>query len=438
MGRVDLSSIYTTIRTYKFAWVAIIVWIFVDQGMELSSEHTAYSATYWMQIFSFQDYGEPEAFQQYLLELRTGIPPLYSALEIYSFNTWQDNSWIFEDLYQLGIISMCLLPLFFTRGKGILLIWGLLIAWIFFRAILIIHKGNPQYYDVLLPCCLLLYLLFSEASFSLRDWRVLPPVLGFLAGLCLGVAELSRPFMLALVPFLVGYSCFHYFKQKQYLSLLSFLFPLLILSGGWHAKLYVYNHGQIIWSNSSGTNLYRAWSHLVDNEALALELKEEAPPLLYGRWDNLNTQVHYENSQTRKKYVWQAIRKHPGKALQRIWEKTLIFIQPQTDLYAHQPRGTFVAVYKVLVKGLYLIFPFLVVLGIRDLIRDPSTFFSREWMVLFITGFLTFMPIIGESGEEARFLISILPFLSICGMIALQRGSYLVKHPKLNRIFNFS
>ena len=438
MGRVALSNVLSMLRTYKFAWVAILVWLFVDQGMEISSEKTAFSSTYWMQIFSFQDYGEPDAFRQYLLDLRTGIPPLYSALEIYSFNTWQDNTWIFKDLYQLGMITMCILPLFFTRGKEVLLIAGLLMGWIFFRAGLLIHEGNPQYYDVLLPCFLLLYLLFSEASFALKGWRIIAPLMGFLAGLCLGIAELSRPFMLALVPFLIGYSCFHYLRQKQYISLVIFLLPLLIVSGGWHAKLYVYNNGQVIWSNSSGTNLYRAWSHMVDNEALELELQEEAPPLLYGRWNNLNTQVHYENSQVRKAYVWKAIRHNPGDALKRIWLKTLIFIRPQTDLYAHQPRGNFIAAYKVLVKGIYLLFPILVILGIRKIIKRPSSFFSREWIVVFITGFLSFMPIIGESGEEARFLISVLPFLIICGILLLEEGIALVKHPKFNRVFNLS
>ena len=438
MERVSLSNVFAMLRSYRFAWVAILVWLFVDQGLEISRDQTAFSSTYWMQIFSFQDYRDPEAFRQYLLDLRTGIPPLYSALEIYSFNTWQDNTWIFEDLYQMGMIAMFLLPLFFTRGKEIFLLVSFLIGWIFFRAALLIHEGNPQYYDVLLPCFLLMYLLFSEASFALKDWRFLAPLMGFLAGLCLGITELSRPFMLALLPFLVGYSCFHYLNQKQYISLVIFLLPLFIVSGGWHAKLYLYNNGQIIWSNSSGTNLYRAWSFMVDNESLESELQEEAPPILYGRWNNLNTQVHYENSQVRKAYVWKAIRENPGKTLQRIWEKTLIFIRPQTDLYAHQPRGNFIAVYKVLVKGIYLLFPILVILGIRKIIKRPSSFFSREWMVVFITGFLSFMPIIGESGEEARFLISVLPFLIICGLLLLEKGIALVKHPEFNRVFNLS
>lgn len=438
MERATLSNVLAMLRTYKFAWVVLLIWLFVDQGIQLSEGIRAFSSTYWMQIFSFQDYGEPEAFQQYLLDLRTGIPPLYSALEIYSFNTWQDNTWIFEDLYQLGMITMCLLPLFFTRGKEVLLVVGLLVGWVFFRATLLIHPGNPQYYDVLLPCFLLLYLLFSEASFALKNWRFIAPLMAFLAGLWLGIAELSRPFMLALLPFLVAYSFFHYLRQKQYLSLAIFLLPLLIVSGGWHAKLYLHNNGQIIWSNSSGTNLYRAWSFMVDNEALEGKLQEEAPPLLYGRWNNLNTQVHYENSQVRKTYVWKAIRENPGKALHRIWVKTLIFIHPQTDLYSHQPRGNYIAIYKILVKGIYLLFPILVVLGTRKIIKKPSYFFSQEWMVVFITGFLSFMPIIGESGEEARFLISVLPFLLICGILLVEHGTSLVKHPKLNRVFNFS
>ncbi len=435
---MTLSYIFSRIRLLKFPLLGILIWIFIDQAMGLAENNAAFSSTYWMQMFSYQDYTDPQAFHQYLLDLRTGIPPLYSALEIYSFNTWGDNTWIFEDLYQGAIITLVLLPLFFSKGKGLHLLWGLLAAWIFFRSIILIHPGNPQYYDVLLPVLLILYILYSEASLELRDWKALAILLAFLSGLALSIAELSRPFMLALMPLLILYTLYHFIKHKQWLLIGAFLFPILLVSGGWHSKLYLYNNGQIIWSNSSGTNLYRAWSDFVDSETLNKELQKEEEPLMWGRWDNLNTQVHYENSQVRKEYVWQGIRKNPAKALEKIWKKTLIFIQPQTDIYDHKPRGSYVAMYSFLVKGLFLLFPILLLIEIGQIVKKPIHLFSRNWLILTIAGFLSLMPIIGESGEEARFLISVLPFLILTGMIGIEKITSLIKHPKLNGIFNFS
>ena len=435
---MTLSQILSRIRLLKFPLLGILIWIFIDQAIGLAENNAAFSSTYWMQMFSYQDYPNPQAFCQYLLDLRTGIPPLYSALEIYSFNTWGDNTWIFEDLYQSALITLVLLPLFFSKGKGLHLLWGLLAAWIFFRSIILIHPGNPQYYDVLLPVLLFLYILFTEASLELKEWKAVAIILAALSGLALSMAELSRPFMLALLPLLILYTLYHYIRQKQWLLIGTFLLPILLISGGWHTKLYVYNHGQIIWSNSSGTNLYRAWSDFVDSEALNKELQKEEEPLMWGRWDNLNTQVHYENSQARKKYVWRGIQRNPGRALEKVWKKTLIFIQPQTDIYEHKPRGSYIAIYGFLIKGLFLIFPILLLIELKEIFKRPAHLFSRNWLILSIAGFLSLMPIIGESGEEARFLISVLPFLVVTGMMGIEKIGSLIQHSKFNRVFNFS
>ena len=427
MGRNFLHTLIQFFQSYRLGILLGIIWIGIDLGSEFAKDATAFSATYWMQIFSFQDYSSPVDFYQYMMELRTGIPPLLSALEIYSFNTWGDNTWIFQDLYQGAIFLIVLLPFFFTKGKTQALIWCIAVGAIFFRSILLIHPGNPQYYDVLLPSLILLFLLFAEWSFTFKNEWGLAILLALMAGICLGISELTRPYMLALLPFLLAYAGFHYLKNRQIAAFIAFLLPVLLISGSWHAKLIIHNNGQVIWSNSSGTNLYRAWSGFVDNESLEKELQEEAPPLLYGRWENLNTQVHFENSQKRKAYVWKGIRSQPGRALQRLWKKILIFVQPQTAIYEHKPEGTYIALYRILVKGIFLIFPLLVFWGLRKIGKAPAYFFSWEWYILMITGFLSLMPIIGESGEEARFVISVLPFLSICGILFLEKIQELIK-----------
>ena len=416
-----LSGILDFFIRFRGGVTALFLLVFFSYALGKVGSLSAFSATYWMQMFSFQDYPSSEELYAYLIELRTGIPPLLSALEIYSFNTWGDNTWIFEVLYQYGLITLCVLPIFFSNFRWPQLLWCMGASILLLRAIAKIHPGNPQYYDVLLPVFLMVYLLSSEASFFFRGKKWLGIFPALIAGIFLGFSELTRPFMLALLPLLLAYNFFHYLQNRQYISLTAFLLPVLLISGGWHAKLLYFNHGQVIWSNSSGTNLYRAWSGFVDNEALSQELQEETPPLLYGRWQNLNTQIHYENSELRKRYVIEGVLRQPGKALGHLWKKTLRFTEPQTAIYSHNPTGWDITLYKLLIKGLFMLFPLLVIRWLWQVIHSPKQFFHRDGVILLVTGFISLMPIIGESGEEARFVVSVAPFLVICGLIAMKQ-----------------
>lgn len=390
---------------------------FVMYGSRITAEAIALPTTEWMRIFSHRDFQSwPEIFQ-YLKELRTGIPPILSFLELWAYLQTESLDLIIRDLYQIGMILGVLLPYYFTKMTWRDLLINLGMAVIMMKSTLVIHKANAQLYDVLLPVFLLLYLLCARWSFSreLRPW--LGITLAILAGFFLSMAELSRPFMIAIVPILIGYNFFHYRKGllKRFVW---FMLPVLIISGGWHAKLLIYNDGQVIWSNHGGTNLFRAWIPVIDQEKMKPQLKPEAPPLNeYGwAWDNINTQIHAENSAVRKEAVVDGVLKNPAISFKHFMWKVKEFTYPQTGMYDYNPTGRLMTVYRWLVRLLFGALVFLLIRSIVKGIKDKQYWTSEEFAVIFLTFFLCFIPIIGESGEESRFLISVLPFLMLMGL----------------------
>ena len=50
---------------------------------------------------------------------------------------------------------------------------------------------------------------------------------------------------------------------RRGLALAAFLLPVVVLSGGWHLHLYLAHDHQIAWTNISGYNLQRAWEDLI-------------------------------------------------------------------------------------------------------------------------------------------------------------------------------
>ena len=69
-----------------------------------------------------------------------------------------------------------------------------------------------------------------------------------------------------------------------------------------------------------------------------------------------------------------------------------------------------------MVRLFFLSLVFLLIRSLYKGIKDKEYWVSEEFLVIFITFFLCFIPIIGESGEESRFLISVLPFLMMMGL----------------------
>lgn len=393
----------------------------------------SWPATRWMNIYNYSDFQTWEQVGDYFLELRTGVPPVASLLEIIAYQ--QNGNWdsITVGLYRQLLALLFALPFFFMRGRWWELLIGLGIAWVMVDSTLIVHKGNPQIYDVMLPIFVMLYFLCTRAS--LRPLRG-TLVWAVLAGFWLSMAELSRPFMIAIVGLLLIWQACLYLRRGQKAGrkkLIAFLVPLLLFSGGWHTKL-LFRHGQLIWSNHGGSNLVNAWEPVVDHRALNQTLLEEAPPREDNPWTqtDLNTEAHAQNSKLRSQAVVAGIKSHPWEAWQHFQRKANIFLEPRVDMYAYQPDNPILRYYQWIVNAAYAILGFLVIKLLSLFWRKREYLLREESALVLLTVFLTVMPIIGENGEEARFMVSVTPLLLLCAYYGLTWLIAQFKEPSLD------
>ncbi len=196
------------------------------------------------------------------------------------------------------------------------MILSFLLSATFLTGAIEIHRLNPQIYDVVCPFLLLLFIvtldLFPSAG-RLRTRRLCAA----LCGLSLTMAELTRPFMVFVVPFLV-LSAVGVMRGKRCLPY--FFVPLLLLSGSWHAQVAI-RYQRLAWTNHTGFNLLHAWP-MVHRPQLVPEL--HSTPLARGRRLNLNTDEHSENSRRLARAVLAYVVAHPAHAtlhgLERIYD----------------------------------------------------------------------------------------------------------------------
>lgn len=375
-------------------------------------------STLWMNMYWFSDIKGWSGAGRFFLELKTGIPPALSAIEVISDQLFQSVRWWSVDAYHVLIVLMFVLPLYFVRSKwsDALLTWAL--GGVFVAGMAAISPGNPELYDAAFPAFFLLYFIFSEQSFRSNQKNGLANTLAALAGFFLALTELTRPFMLVMLPLLVAWNLYHSWQAGR-ARILWFLVPLLLLSGGWHAKLLIFNRGQLLWSNHSGSNLSGGWYPVVDWAHLDTVLLPEDPPLRPPMWHNLNTYTHTYNSQLRKQAVWDAIRQKPGESWQHFVNQFFLFTGVRTDIYNHQPEGSLITVYRwcgrILLGVLGLL---LLTLGVQ-LLKNPRKIFETRSVILIFTAYISFIPIIGDTNEEARFLFPVLPLLMITGSYGL-------------------
>lgn len=220
--------------------------------------------------------------------------------------------------------------------------------------------------------------------------------------------------MILFLPFLVIWVYFKFGKMKRR-YFLYFLIPVILFSGLWHLKLLVFN-GQWTWSNHSGYNLAKSWVFV---EKPPLIPEPDAAPTAPGRWKNLNTPEHLENSRRLQSKIVGDILRHPLRSTAHIFRRITFMMTAPTSLYKYKPleRHPMLYLYKILATLLmcYLLISIfrLILMGFRagrgflKLLLVPGN-------VLIVLTFLIFVIVsIGESGEESRFLISLLPLLAV-------------------------
>jgi 4-amino-4-deoxy-L-arabinose transferase-like glycosyltransferase len=284
-----------------------------------------------------------------------------------------------------------------------------------------IHQGNPQGYDVYLPSFLLLFIYFFDCSGSSipsksQCWCAV------FAGTALSLAELTRPFMIYLLPVAIAIVFIKYYRFRKFGLILAtlFLIPIVALSGSFHVYKWV-KHQQLTFSNNTGFNLSRAWGRLIVVPPLLDESKYVVSK--EGRWPNLDTDEHQINSERFKQAVMNAWLTRPVQSASFAIGLLNEFLVGETRIYEHNPNSIFLQTYKLVYKcvaSLLLINCFILVTGLLIQPRRAVALITNlDNLVILMTTFLILIFAIGEKGEEARFIISVLPLLSLVPLARL-------------------
>ena len=351
------------------------------------------------------------------MELRVPIPPVLGLAEIISIKTTGTTEIITNYFYKISLISSYLIAIFLAQKSKSRLIISALVSIVFLYSTIQIHPGNPQLYDVALPFFFLLYvLLLKQATKNDNMSRGKALFLALFSGFCLSMAELSRPFVIYIMPLLIVLGYFK-FKENNYYKYqyLFFLTPIILFSGIWHLHLF-FNLDQITLSNHSGFNLIRAWN--IDQDNIAM-LSENPPPIEGGGGGrNINTAIHNENSKTLQKAVLEYWVNHPKTTFFRMLERVNDLLSAKTRIYGHKPTSKIFSLYKLIVQitSSILIVSFIQLTiqafkysSLKPLIQSLT---RPDTLIILFALYCLLILSIGDAGEEARFLITILPLLA--------------------------
>jgi hypothetical protein len=369
--------------------------------------YTATSSVSWMVMLDLESFRSAADVWSYLVDLRTGIPPVLSALELLWWVQFRDLTLFSDVLYPITIalaftLALTLQPMRPLRRFALLLA-GVFLA----NRGAEVHAGNPANYDPLFALLLLGYFQLIEAWDRHRH-----PVWLAAAGLCLSLLELTRPFMIFLLPLflLVEWHRIHLNAPRRGLALAAFLLPVLMISGVWHLHLYLAHDHQITWTNISGYNLQRAWEDF-DPEIGAVQHLDQLPR--NGElWADLNTTEIYMRSEELKRMIIGKIQEKPAAAAIHVVDRLATFASSPTRIYGHDPQGLGIEIYRKLVSALVLLLPAYVAVSTITLLRRRQwPWLDRSWWLAASTLSIALLVTLGEQGEEARFLFTILPML---------------------------
>jgi hypothetical protein len=370
----------------------------------------------WMSVFRYYDLTSVRDALDFFRELRVPIPPNLAAIEFVDYHLTGDISFATGTLYHAYIVVSygCVLALAYP--SRVRLVLGGALGLLFVAATKYIYPGNAQIYDVAAPCFFLLFVLLLRIATAVNRPKAAVVAL-VSSGFFLSMFELSRPFVIFLLPVVLIAAWLRIRSSRRFLI---FIVPIVILSGGWHAHLLI-AHRQTTSSNHAGFNLWRCWEQQVSATTPAPQLVPEVDaPLVVDRGANLNNPTHLVNSKRLQHAISHYIVTHPLASLAFIARRVFAFTAGETDLYYRSPPGRIARVYSPAVRVTSAIFivGFALLLGrfawaiVRRRDQLAALAASLDNLIVLV-GFGSIVILsIGETGEEARFVISILPLLA--------------------------
>jgi hypothetical protein len=353
----------------------------------------------------------------YLMGLRIPIPPILSALEIIDHQLTGSTRFVTVHLYRLGLIGGYLIAIRLASSTLPRLGLSFSMSGVLLAGSMLVHRANPQVYDVLLPVLLLLFIFGIKLAGDRGEGDALALSFCVLAGFSLSMAELLRPFMIVVLPvaLVCGVAALRRLPRK---CTLAFLMPILILSGMWHIHV-ARAHGQLTWSNHSGFNLLL--SELLPPETVPPLEMEHAERLGPGRWPNLNSEIHTQNSRKIQSAVVAYMIRHPVDGGVRIARAIWKLVATPTQVHIHDParprhgrfRVLFLGSYRVMsIAGAILLMANAVRLAwllIRSREHRLDLLAAPDHMVILLGVMLLVLLSIGAGKEQGRIILSLLP-----------------------------
>jgi hypothetical protein len=374
-------------------------------------------AIQWMDIFHLNDASTPGQALDFFRDLRVPIPPNLALIEIVDYQLTGNLLVATGFLYHAYVVIAygCVAALVYP--SRVRLVLCSLAGVLFVYATKYISPGNAQIYDVATPCFFLLFVLLLRIATEVKRRRLALAAL-VLAGFFLGNFELSRPYAIYLLPFALIAAWVRIGSTRRFLI---FVLPVLILSGGWHAHLFI-AYRQTTSSNHAGFNLWRCWeAQLPASQRRPPLVPEDNAPLVPDRYPNLNNPQHFENSKRLQRRIRHYIVTHPVASTVFVAKRVIAFTAGEASLYYRRPPSDrLTKLYSATVRVTSMIF----IVGFAALVFRFAWLLARKRdrlaalvgnldNLILLVGFGSMLILsIGENGEEARFVISLLPMLA--------------------------
>ncbi|RMG82967.1 MAG: hypothetical protein D6712_13810 [Chloroflexi bacterium] len=395
------------IRRKTALWVLLLVMGII--GGLWVKDATSEPAITWMHVY-MPSYFEDISLQgivDFYANLRIPIPPVIGLAEILSIRLLGSPQLITEIAYRIALVAVYMAALIMASTSWLRMVFSFAVGMVFLYMTVLIHPGNPQNYDIFFPLFFLLALLSIRFYVQSEKRRNL---WAFLGGFWLTMFELTRPFVIFILPFAL-IAAFIAFKQRGKLRhFVIFLLPVILFSGVWHSYLLV-KHRQLVFTNHSGVNLIRAWPQ-APNDGWAEEPNNT--PLTPDAWPNINTEEHAVNSTQFQQAVFNYWLTQPIDSLAHATELVRDLLDGHVSLYENDPQSQWFGLYRLLVMltASFVLIEFgkLIYRFVRK--RRLSIWSEPDHMLLFVTTATIVLLAIGDRGEYARFLLSVLPFLA--------------------------
>ncbi|MCW7473005.1 hypothetical protein ND853_05695 [Leptospira levettii] len=388
-------------------WIQISTFIFLFFSVLLVINQSALPVISWMNVYGVEEYQELDliGYLKFLKGLMIPIPLNLSIFEFFSVKIFGDTRIVTEWFYQISFVALFVVPIFFRRKNIVRLVLGLIFSTCFFYASIRIHVSNPQSYDIIFPLLLFIIIILCK---NIEIHKEISSSKLALIGFLLSMLDMLRPFGFLIVVIICIYLVYIIKQKKQnFLSYVFLFLPLAFITLPFHSHLYL-NHKQLTMTNHSGFNIQRAWPQVMPKRNLA---EISANPTREGRWPNINTAEHRDNSNYLLSCIFQHIIKHPQDSIKHIFRNIYNFTTFEYILLKYQPKG-FMKYWFYALRFICFLYLFSQVWSLIKN-RSKSIIINTEFLILFLIFFQLFIFALTESGETIRFTIGLLPFLSI-------------------------